>query len=68
MRKLLTYTVRKAIQVSAIIILPVIMFDNLMTGGFAHTVLAWIDFALIYTYWKELRERALEKELHGELL
>lgn len=68
MRKLLTYTVRKAIQVSAIIILPIFFYQNMMIGDFEHVGWATLDFTLFYMYWKEMRERTLEKELHGELL
>ena len=68
MKKNLGYIIAKAIQVSAIILLPIFFYQNMMIGDFEHVMWATLDFTLFYEYWKEMRDRTQEKIFHGELL
>lgn len=61
------YTILKTLQVSAFIILPILMFNYIKQGGIGNMFLFIIDLYLLELYFEDLKERTLEKKLHGEL-
>ena len=64
---MIKYTILKAVQVSAFIILPILMFNYIKQGGIENAFLFIINLYLLELYFEDLTERTLEKKLHGEL-
>jgi len=61
---LIKYTILKAIQISAIIILPICFIGNSGSGDY---VWAIFDLIVYSMYLKEYKEEILENKLHKNL-
>ena len=61
---MIKYTLLKAVQLLALITLPIILKNHIMVGDY---VWALFDLYVINMYIDDLRTRSLEKKLHGEL-
>ena len=64
MKNNIKYAIMKAIQVSAVILLPVLFFGNIGSGEY---LWASFDLWIFYVYLLELIHGDLEMELHGKL-
>jgi len=64
---MIKYTILKAVQVLALITLPILMFDYMRQGGIENAFLFIIDLYIFGLYFKDLIEQTLEKKLHREL-
>jgi hypothetical protein len=67
MRKLIEYIVWKAVQITAIFYLPVLIYE-MFNEPFSFGNMFWVglDFAILCEFWKEMRDKTLEKEFHKE--
>tara|TARA_R110000851_G_scaffold94706_2_gene205690 strand:- start:230 stop:418 length:189 start_codon:yes stop_codon:yes gene_type:complete len=61
---MIRYTLLKAVQLLALITLPIILKNHIMVGDY---IWALFDLYVINMYINDVRDRALEKRLHGEL-
>ena len=61
---MIRYTLLKAVQLLALITLPIIFKNHIMVGDY---IWALFDLYVINMYIDDLRTRSLEKKLHGEL-
>ena len=64
---MIKYIILKTVQVSAFIILPILMFNYMGQGGIGKYFHFIIDLYILELYFEQLRLQTLEKELHGEL-
>ena len=62
--RMIKYTLLKAVQLLALITLPIILKNHIMVGDY---VWALFDLYVINMYIYDVRDRVLEKRLHGEL-
>jgi len=61
---MIRYTLLKAVQLLALITLPIILKNHIMVGDY---IWALFDLYVINMYINDVRDRVLEKRLHGEL-
>jgi len=64
---MIRYTLLKAVQVSAFIILPIIMYNHIIQGGISDYIFLMFDMYILERFVNDLRTCHLEKKLHGEL-
>ena len=61
---MIKYTILKAIQISAIIILPICLLGNFESGDY---LWAMLDLIVWSMYLSECRKEMLENKLHNKL-
>ena len=68
MKNKIEYTFRKLVQITAILYLPVLLYE-MLNEPFSFGKVFWfgLDFALLILYIEQLLTKELEKRLHGEL-
>lgn len=64
---MIKYIILKAVQVLALVTLPILMFGYFTDLSFENYFLFIIDLYILELYIEQLRLQTLEKELHGEL-
>ena len=61
---MIKYTILKAIQISAIIILPICLLGNFTSGEYLWAIFDLIVYSM---FLKEYKEEILENKLHNKL-
>ena len=64
MKKMIKYTLLKAMQITAVIFFPIVFLGNAGSGEY---LWASFDLWIFYVYLLELIHGDLEMELHGQL-
>jgi len=64
MKKMIKYTLLKAMQIIAVIFFPIVFVMNVASGEY---VWALIDLYVLYVYLLDLKSGHLEMKLHGQL-
>ena len=61
---MIKYTLLKAVQLLALITLPIILKNHIMVGDY---IWALFDLYVINMYIYDVRDRVVEKRLHAEM-
>lgn len=63
-KKMIKYTLSKAVQVLALVTLPILFWNETMNGNYMSAI---FSLFVVFIYILDLMDKTLEKKLHGEL-